>query len=256
LYGYGLNAIQEELALMHYLLVAFPVVIGVITLAVGHWSRLVRLLNYLAECSRRCEPDFSVSCLLGLFLLVPIALVWLLSFLHIPFMQTRNLLILTPALSLVVASGLGHVLRLKRLRCLAGVALVCLAIGLGQYDHVAGLYGAAGYQLNIASEPWRELAQDLTLCDRQDLPVLTTNTSSTDPILFYLAGQVQRLDFENHSVEDELPSRFLFVDVDTDRYCRQTRERLRQRAQVMEEMLRLEGLVVYDVVLEPDSKYP
>lgn len=183
-YGYAPAIVAQEVRLLYWLTILFPLTLVPVGLVLHFWTQLTNVAS--RGLWQLAVPVPAAPTLVGVLLLTPLALVWLIGLAGVPILQPRNLLILTVPLCLALAFGLVALWRSPGGKLLAGAALFALALSYSQYDPVARVLGSTGTRLGMHTPDWRVLADALPGREA-DEPVVTFQAPASDPALYYLA---------------------------------------------------------------------
>jgi 4-amino-4-deoxy-L-arabinose transferase-like glycosyltransferase len=185
-YGYDAAIVDEEVALLKQtglLGMGCVALAGAILLV---WRRVEALDT---QAGRLCHQE-SVSAgeLLAIFLLVPVVVVALMGLTGIPFHQTRNLLVMLPAVVVAAGFGLDRLCR-SMVGVVGAIAVVAgVVFAAGQYHAVGRVVGCDGPRLGIETIDWRGVKAWLGKHPPGDRAIVLVNRPATDPGLYYLAA--------------------------------------------------------------------
>lgn len=244
-YGYEAELIATELALVRLELAAFALAAAACGGLLLAWFRILGLLERLPYLGRPSEHPLSVAGFVAALLLVPLAMVRAIALLGVPFLTSRNLLVLVPIGGIAIALGLEMLLRRKTGRLLAVLSLLCLAATVCQYEPFAELWGGQGFPQETHTVSWRGLAVRLSELP-DDVPLLTHKNPATDPALYYLANYHPR----RVEATSELPRRFRFIHLERNYYCKTFLNELKAQGAALKLLSQDGNAVLYDVCLE------
>ena len=224
-YGYDAAIVNEEVSLLQQtgLLGAGCVALaGVVLLA---WRRLETQSNYVNESPPTAVGGCaSAGLLLAFFLLVPVAVIALGGLTGIPFHQTRNLLVILPAVCLAWGFGLERFSRTVPGMIAALVVVLGMIFAAGQYHAVGRIVGRDGPRLGIDTIDWRGVRAWLAEY-RAERTVVLVDRPATDPGLYYLAA-FNPVRMPADAVPADLPGRIVFVQLVGNAFSEQAREKL------------------------------
>ncbi|MBY0527073.1 MAG: HAD-IB family hydrolase [Gemmataceae bacterium] len=193
-YGYSDEAIQRELNLIHLLLVLFPVMLVPVGGIIYGWNGLTSTGERLGQRLGGEGRPLSRAWVVASWMIVPLVLIRLIGLSGVPFVQSRNFLILSVPICLGMALGLQALCRRRAGVAVALAGMVVVLLGYASFDPLARPLGGSGEALGMHSAPWRELRTALRERGAVDLPLATFKAPASDPILFYLADcRPQRL---------------------------------------------------------------
>jgi hypothetical protein len=228
-YGYDLATVDEEIRLLSQtgLLGAGCVALAGIVLLV--WRKLeVRLLDAgVREAGNPPTPQesqVSTGELLAIFLLVPVGVIALAGFTGIPFHQTRNLLVMLPAVCLAWGFGLERLSQSTIGAVAAVVVVVAMSFAAAQYHAVGRIVGYGGPRLGIDTIDWRAVRSALTefQANRQ---VVLVHRPATDPGLYYLAA-FKPMRISPDGLPPDLPAHVIFVHLVGNTFSERARDKL------------------------------
>jgi len=242
-HGYEGSVIEQEVQVLFRLLIAAPAALVAAGLLLLAWPVLLRLASRALESSPARPLPVSILC--GALLGTPVLATWAVGFLGIPFLQTRNLIILVPPLAVTLGLGLAALCASRGGRLVAAAAAVLLLCTAAQYRPTAAPLGRDGYPLGMHTYDWRGL--DASLGDTQEsLPLLTTRTSATDPILYYSGARAPRR-LDPATEWPPLPDEFFLAHIDRDAACAAVLARLTESGATCKPRLRDGELVLLAV---------
>jgi hypothetical protein len=228
-YGYDLATVDEEIRLLRQtgLLGAGCVALaGILLLA---WRRLEARLSgaRLAETGNTSSPQesqVSTGEVLAMFLLVPVVVIALAGFTGIPFHQTRNLLVMLPAVCLAWGFGLERLSQTSLGVVVAVVVVAAMTFFAAQYHAVGRIVGHDGQRLGIDTIDWR--AVRTALAEHQgDRRVVLVHRPATDPGLYYLVA-FNPLRISPDALPPDLPAKVIFVHLVGNTFSEHAREKL------------------------------
>ena len=118
-YGYGPSVIEAEIRLLDTVLVAFPAAAAVTGGVLFAWDWLVRRFCRSRASGGVAQPITAGGFVL-ILLVVPLVVVELMALRGVPFLSSRNLLILAPVMALAVGLGVSSLLEGRVGALLAG----------------------------------------------------------------------------------------------------------------------------------------
>jgi hypothetical protein len=249
-YGYDAETITRELVLLRVELTAFPLAAAVCGGVLLAWFPLLRLLERLPCLGQPTDHPLSVAGMVAMLLLVPLLAVRVIALLGIPFLTSRNLMVLAPIASIALALGLDALLRNRAGRVVGAVSLLVLVASACQYGPIASLWAGQGHPIETNDILWRDAAGRLNELP-DDAPLLVNNNPSTDPALFYLAGHHPR----RVDVGAELPPRFRLIHLEQNLFCKVFLDALKERGATLTFLSQHGTLILYDVRLdEPGNR--
>lgn len=249
-YGYDAETIAHELALLRLELMAFGLAAAACGGLLLAWSGILGLFERLPCVGRPSQCPLSVSGMVAALIFVPLILVRCIALLGIPFLTSRNMLVLAPLGCLAIALGLEILLRQKTGRVLAALSLLGLVLSVCQYEPIAGLWGGQGFALEMRTAPWRSMAERLSELP-DDSPLLMHKNPATDPALFYLASyQPRRVESAS-----ELPQRFRFVHLERNGFCKGFLDGLKAQGATLKLLSQDGDLVLYEVRTDGSSNH-
>jgi hypothetical protein len=189
-HGYSAAEISRELQLLHILLVGFALATAAVGLVLLGWRTALRAADRLPRWGGTMAVPVGGS--VAALLLAPLLLVWAIGLCGVPFVQSRNLLILVPVLAVAAALGLDALCRRRAGRFVAEAAIVLLGVSAVQYSPCARPLGSDGRVLGMhTSSAWREAAAVPEL-RASTAPLMVADVPTTDPALYYLAEHSPR----------------------------------------------------------------
>jgi len=216
-YGYDVATVAEEVRLLRQtgLLGAGCVALaGALLLG---WRRLK------LEGEQPSNGEVNGGALLGCFVVVPIIVVALGGLTGVPFHQTRNLLVMLPAVCIVIGFGLDSFSRRVPGAVLAVAVLAGMTVAAGQYHAIGRIVGRDGPRLGIDTIDWRGVKAWLRDHPRTYGAVVLVNRPATDPGLYYLA-EFTPLRLSPTAI-DEAPRPAVFVHLTGNAFSEQLREK-------------------------------
>jgi hypothetical protein len=218
-YGYDDDAIRRELIVLRQLLVAVPLGLAGAGTMLLAWPRLGaigrRLIDREAPSGRPIRSGTVVAGLLA----GPIVTTYLIGLSGIPFLQTRNLIVLVPPLCLGLGFGLETLGRSRLGRPFIVATAALLLIDAAHYRPISLLFGQKGYEVAISTFDWKSVTRYLQRPDVPTLPLLACKAPVTDPILYYQKSfSPQRLASAPEDVAT-LPTHFYLVHIDGNPAC-------------------------------------
>jgi Dolichyl-phosphate-mannose-protein mannosyltransferase len=224
-YGYDAAIVNEEVGLLRQtgLLGAGCVVLAGVVLVV--WQRVEIKCNPANESPPTAVGGTaSAGLLLTFFLLVPVAVIALGGLTGIPFHQTRNLLVMLPAVCLAWGFGLERFSRSVLGMIVASVVVLGMIFAAGQYHAVGRIVGRDGPRLGIDTIDWRGVRAWLAE-QRAERTVVLVDRPATDPALYYLAA-FNPVRMPADTVPVDLPARIVFVHLVGNTFSERAREKL------------------------------
>lgn len=249
-YGYDAETITRELALLRLELMAFGLAAAACGGLLLAWSGIIRLFDRLPCLGWPSQCPVSVAGMVAALIFVPLILVRGIALLGIPFLTSRNMLVLAPLGCLAIALGLEILLRQKTGRVLAALSLLGFAASACQYEPIASLWGGQGFAMEMRTAPWRSMAERLSELP-DDTPLLVHKNPGTDPALFYLASyHPRRVD----SVS-ELPQQFRFLHLERNGFCKEFLDALRAQGAAFKLLSQDGALVLYEVRMDGSGNH-
>jgi uncharacterized membrane protein len=239
--------IEEELFLVHYLLVALPLAAAVVGAGIQAWPRLVNLESCLPKTTR--PRPLTASVFLGLLLVVPLLFVRLVGLIGVPFVQSSNLQVLAPLLCVAAGLGLAALLKARWGWAVAVPAALCLGVGAVQYETVSRPFGCEGLPLGMhTSRAWGAVARELKTGPGAGLPLYAAKTWMTDPMLYYFADQqYRRIPTADELHQAGSSGRFRFLHFQGDPVGEQVLDDLRKANARVRRTLRMDTLFVFEI---------
>ena len=221
-YGYDATVIEEEIAVLKTtaLLAAGCVLSAGVVLLI--WRKMEGHRQPPAVGTGGRVP---AGVLLAFFLLVPVVVVALMGFTDIPFHQTRNLLVMLPAVYIALGLGLDHLCRSVPGRIVAMAMVAGAIIAAGQYNATMRVIGYDGRRLGMDTIDWRDVKASLGDLPPGGQAVLLVRRPNTDPGLYYLAVH-KPTRIPPDAVPHDLPPRVFFVHLVGDVFSEQALAKL------------------------------
>jgi hypothetical protein len=230
-YGYDAAVVDEEIALLRQtgLLAA-----GCVALAGGIvfvWRRVegrmlaADLKQGTPEAPTAPAGEGDAGVLLTIFLLVPVVVIALGSLTGVPFHQTRNLIVMLPAICLAGGFALDRLARTPARAVAAAVVLAGAVFAAAQYHAVGRVVGATGPSLGLDTINWRQVRGWLATGVPAGTVLVLADAPPTDPALYYLAD-LRPVRVPTAAAPPALPPRFVFIHLPRDRFSERAKERL------------------------------
>ncbi|HVL13481.1 MAG TPA: hypothetical protein VM529_13020, partial [Gemmata sp.] len=193
-YGYDPAAVDEEVGLLYRtaLLAAGCVVsAGLILVAFCRVEGRLRAPGAVTDSpvapSEYSPSPVAVGPLLACFLVTPIVVVALGSLTGVPFHQTRNFVVVLPAVCLAWGFALDRLVRTTPGIITAAILLCGVVAAVGQYHAIGRVVDHGGRRLGLDTIEWREVRHQLATRPIGSGPVVLVKRPPTDPGLYYLS---------------------------------------------------------------------
>jgi 4-amino-4-deoxy-L-arabinose transferase-like glycosyltransferase len=244
--GYPEEMIERELQVVFQLSIAFPAALAAVGFLLLAWPALLRLITRPTTQGETTTAGVPVPLIVGGLLVTPVVGTWVVSLLGIPFLQTRNLIVLVPVLALAIGLGLAALSRHPIGRTVAVCAAGLLLALTTNYRPIATCFGGDGYPIGSHTADWRGLNIALEQGE-PGVPLLTAKTPFTDPMLYYQKRFAPQRVSATPDVLNSLPPRFLLVHVAQHDECAGLLRALQERGVRLTEVHRANRLVLFEV---------
>jgi uncharacterized membrane protein len=248
-YGYDQETVDKELSVLRLALTLFPVTFALQGICLTFWPSLIGLLERLPRIGQK--RTLSSGLFVAGLIIVPILFVRVVALMGVPFVSSRNLLIMAPPLALALGMGMSGLVRSRSGQVVAAASIICLILAAAQYETIAVPFGGRGYELGLHTGPWRKLGDGLRAAVPADTELVSINLPVTDPALYYLP------DYKHRRVEKiaELPpevtkSHFIFLHLQNNYGSNQLVKAFRKQGGTLQSIAEADELVVYDVDLQ------
>ena len=242
-YGYDPTAIAAEIQLLHVELVAFPAALAVTGAILFSWDWWFQLL-----CRPRASGGSGRPITAGAFVLAlvvgPLVVIELMALRGVPFLSSRNLLILAPTIALAVGLGISTLLRRLATTILAVGVVLFLAVCAFRYEPIAAPFGFAGIRLGMHTGPWDRLAAAM---DADTRPVASGDWPATDPMLYYVNDRMAVRVHSSAELISKIPAGgFFYVELTGDARSAELSREIENAGVRLTPLWRQENLVLFD----------
>lgn len=249
-YGYDQVIVDKELAVLRLAVALLPATIALQGTCIAFWPGIVGLFERLP----RIGPGRPLSAALFvlLILVVPIVLVRLIALLGIPFVSSRNLLILVAPLALAVGMGITALVQCRMGKFIALAAASWLVVAAGQYETLAAPFGGKVFELGMHTGAWRELGHAMRSNLSKEEVIVSIRLPVTDPALYYLDDfKHRRIDRVDELSPGDLVRPFYFLHLQKNYASNQLLKEMVNQIGPLNPVMEVDEFVVYEIAGKP-----
>jgi len=219
-YGYGDAVIDAEIGSLWLMVLLGFGCIAIAGTVLAGWRRWEPGLR-----GARGGGEASVGVVLAFFLIAPVAAIALVGASGVAFHQTRNLIVLLPAVSVAWGFALDRMARTIPGSIAALVVVAGMVFAAAQYHAVARVVGRDGPRLGMSTIDWRGVHANLRDRAPAGAAVVMVNRPATDPGLYYLAA-FEPMRIAPGAPATTLPERVAFVHMVANPFSDAAREQV------------------------------